>query len=117
MIQVRGLSDGERERHANETEIFGMQAAHTQRVKQMELDGKLADIQARRDLAKAGRESQERIRDKELELAKIEAQWLSWLKVPITIVKLPVLVVFSVAYCIAVARKHEPSDNFWRFLK
>jgi len=117
MIQTRSeLTDADREQHANEVQVFNLQAAHTQKVKQMELDGKLADIQGRLELAKLARESQERIKNAELELARIEARWLSWLRIPVTIVKLPVYFVFGIAYCIAVARKHEPSDSFWRFV-
>ena len=117
MIQTRReLTDADREQHANEVQAFNLQAAHTEKIKQMELDGKLAEIRGRLDSAKATRESQERIRNAELELARIEARWLSWLRIPITVVKLPVYVVFGLAYCIAVARKHEPSEAFWRFL-
>lgn len=118
MIQTRReLSEADREQHANEIEAFKLQAEHTQKVKQMELDGRRLELQTRLESAKASRESQERIRNAELELARIEARWLSWLRIPMTVVKLPVYIVFSVAYCIAVARRHEPSDKFWQFLK
>lgn len=59
---------------------------------------------------------QKEMRLLELEVMKLEAKWSSWLKLPITIIKLPVLIVMAIGYCIAIARKHEPSDNFWRFL-
>ena len=118
MIQTRReLTNAERDQHANEVKAFRLQAEHTQKIKQIELDGKLAEIKGRMESTKASRESQERIRNAELELARIEARWLSWLHIPITIVKLPVYIVFGVAYCIAVARKVEPSDKFWQFLR
>lgn len=118
MIQTRTeLSAADREQHAYEVEAFKMQAEHAEKIKQMELDAKLAEIKGRLESAKASRESQERIKDAELELARLEARWLSWLRIPVTVVKLPVYVVLGVAYCIAVARKHEPSDKFWQFLK
>jgi len=118
MIQPRTkLTDADRQQHANEVEVFNLQAVHTQKIKQMELDGKLADIQGRLESARLARESQERTKNAELELARIEARWLSWLRIPITIIKLPVYLVFGVAYCIAVARKHEPPDSFWRFMR
>ncbi len=118
MIQTRTeLSGADREQHANEVEAFKLQAEHAQKLKAMELEGKLAEIKGRLESAKASRESQERIRSAELELARIEARWLSWLRIPITVVKLPVYVVLAISYCIAVARKHEPSDKFWQLLK
>lgn len=66
------------------------------------------ELQAQHDLA---------IKDKEIALATLEAKWSSWLRIPLTIVKLPVLMVFGVAYCIAVARKFELGENFWRFMR
>lgn len=89
MIQTREeLTDAEREQHKYEVEIFNLQAAHTQRIKQMEYD-----------------------------LTVLEAKWLSWVRIPLTIIKLPVYVVLAISYCIAVARKHEPSEEFWRFMQ
>jgi hypothetical protein len=56
------------------------------------------------------------VKDRELALAKLEAKWSSWLKIPITIIKLPVLILFGIAYIVATARKHEPSAEFWKFI-
>jgi hypothetical protein len=86
-------------RHTHEVEEFNMQATHAQRMKELEM------------------QSNERVKNAELELARIEARWLSWLRIPITVVKLPVYLMFAIAYCIAVARKHEPSEEFWRLLR
>lgn len=52
-----------------------------------------------------------------LEVAKIEARWSSWLKIPITIVKLPVFIVLGIGFCIAVAKNKELPDKFWDYLK
>ena len=104
-------------RHDHEVEEFNVQAAHAQRMKEIELEGKRAELQAKLESAKASRESQERIKNAELELARIEARWLSWLRIPITVVKLPMYIVFGLAYCVTVARKYEPSGDFWRVFK
>lgn len=117
MIQNRReLTAAEREQHSNEVEAFKLQAGHAQKLKEIELQEKLAELRGRQESAKAARESHERVRNAELELARIEARWLSWLRIPILIVKLPVYILFGIAYCIAIARKHEPSDKFWHFL-
>ena len=88
MIQSRSeLTDADREQHRNDVEMFNLQAEHTQKIKQMEYD-----------------------------LATLEAKWLSWVRIPLTLIKLPVYVVLAISYCIAVARKHEPSEEFWRYL-
>lgn len=118
MIQTRReITEADLLEHAQGMEVMQAQTGHVQKLKQIELEAKKAEIQGRLEAVKAARESQERIRNAELELARIEARWLSWLRIPVTIVKLPVYIVFGVAYCIAVARKHEPSDKFWQFLR
>jgi len=82
------LTPREREQMDHEREMFGLQAEHTKIVKSMEL-----------------------------EVAKIEARWSVLLKLPLTIVKLPLYVIMGIAYCIAVARKVEPSEHFWHLLR
>ncbi len=51
-----------------------------------------------------------------LETAKLEVKWKALLSVPITIVKLPVLCLFGIAYIVAVARGVEPSESFWKLI-
>ena len=53
----------------------------------------------------------------ELEATRLENRWTVLLKIPLTIIKSPVYVLFGIAYIVAVARKHEPSEAFWSFLK
>lgn len=50
----------------------------------------------------------------ELEMAKLEVRWTSWLK---TIIKLPVYILFGIAFCISMITKKEMPEDFWRFLK
>jgi hypothetical protein len=82
------LSPREIQLHQYEKEMFELQAQQVLSVKQIEL-----------------------------ELAKLESKLTSLLKIPLTLVKLPVYILFGVAYIVAVARKYEPGENFWRFLK
>lgn len=118
MIQTRReFTEADRLEHAQNMEVMLAQTEHVQKLKQMELETKKAEIQGRLEAAKASRESQERIRNAELELARIEARWLSWLRIPVTILKLPLYIVLGVAVCIAVARKHEPPEKLWHLLK
>lgn len=82
------LTNREREEMEFQQQMFDRQAEHTQKVKAMEL-----------------------------EVTKIQAKWSSLLRLPIMIAKTPLFILMGVAYCIAVARRHEPSDNFWNLLK
>lgn len=68
-------------------EEFEMQSAHSKEMKQLEL-----------------------------EIEKLEAKWSSWLKIPITIVKLPVLILFAIAYICSVFMKQEMPEEFWDFM-
>lgn len=58
-----------------------------------------------------------RAKELELEIAKIEARWSSWLRLPMAIIMLPVRLLFGVAYIVAVARKHDPGERFWDFIR
>ena len=57
------------------------------------------------------------MKDKEIELAKMEAKWSAWLRIPILILKMPVLLVLGLAYIVHAIRGIEPSENFWNMLK
>lgn len=53
----------------------------------------------------------------DIELQKLEAKWSTLLRIPITIVKLPILILFGIAYIVHAIVKIEPSENFWKLLK
>lgn len=53
----------------------------------------------------------------ELELARLETKWASWLRIPKLIVMLPVLLVLSIGAVISAARKSEFHAKFWDLLK
>lgn len=57
-----------------------------------------------------------RMKDKEIEVMKLEAKWRAWLKLPVVIITLPVRFLFGIAYIVAVARKTELGDNFWQYM-
>lgn len=62
-------------------------------------------------------EHQARLKQMDIELAKLEAKWSSWLKIPVKIVLLPVLLVMALGYCIHAITKKEPPESFWRLLR
>jgi hypothetical protein len=53
----------------------------------------------------------------EIEEQRLEAKWASWLRIPVTIIKLPVYLVMAFGYVIAMARKKNPPDKFWDYLR
>lgn len=66
------------------------------------------ELQARQQLA---------LKDREIELARLEAKWSAWLKLPLVIITLPVRVLFAFGYLVHAVRKTEPSEAFWRFMR
>jgi hypothetical protein len=53
----------------------------------------------------------------DLEVAKIEARWSVLLKIPIIIVRLPILILFGIALIISVITKKDLPKEFWDFIK
>lgn len=82
------MTDLEREEFEQQKTVTELQIAHTQRLKELEL-----------------------------EVAKLEAKWSSWLKIPIYIIMLPIRILFAFGFIVAMIRKQEPSDRFWDFIK
>lgn len=58
-----------------------------------------------------------RIKEMELEVAKLEAKWTSWLRLPMFVIMLPVRFLFGIGFIVICFMKKEPSDNFWKFIK
>lgn len=52
----------------------------------------------------------------EIEEQKLEAKWGTWLRIPITIVKLPVFMIMAIGYTVAMARGTEVPEKFWKYL-
>lgn len=63
------------------------------------------------------REYDIKVRQMELDVLKIENRWSALLKAPLTIIKLPMYVIMAVGYCIAMARNHDVSKEFWNLFK
>lgn len=66
------------------------------------------EMQAQHELA---------VKEKELELMRLEAKWASWIKIPLVIVTLPVRILFGFAYICSVFTKKEMPPEFWSMLK
>jgi len=53
----------------------------------------------------------------DIEVRKIEARFSAWLRIPLMIIRLPLLVILGIAYIVHAIRGIEPSENFWKLLK
>lgn len=56
----------------------------------------------------------QRLKQMELEAAKLEAKWASWIKLPKTLLLLPVYCLMAIGYIVSSFREdNEPGQNFW----
>lgn len=53
----------------------------------------------------------------ELEVEKLQVRWGSLLRIPMTIIKLPLYILLGIAYVAAVIRKYDPGEDFRKLLK
>lgn len=59
----------------------------------------------------------EKLKEQDIELAKLEAKWNSWLKIPTTIIKLPIYFIIGLSCIVYAIRGVDPSEDFWNFIK
>lgn len=52
----------------------------------------------------------------EIKLKELESKWSSWLRIPITIIKLPLLILLGFAYVCSMFTKKEMPKRFWDLL-
>lgn len=74
---------------AHEKEMYELQVQHEQTIKRMEL-----------------------------EITRLDTKWSSWLRIPITLIKLPVYCLLAVGYIVTAFRDdNEPSVPFWDLMR
>lgn len=83
----------------NETEQTRLAREHAVTLKQLE-------IELQRDKNNAT-----------IELKRLEAKWASWLRIPLLILKLPVMLPLSFSYIFYILRGIDPPKDFWAFLR
>lgn len=57
------------------------------------------------------------VKELDIQAAKLEATITSWFHIPIMIIKLPVLVLFGIAFICAQFTKKDLPSEFWAFLR
>lgn len=57
------------------------------------------------------------LKDKEIEVMKLEAKWSSLLKLPLTIIKLPLLLLFVIPLTVYAVKRQPIPEQYWSLLK
>ena len=53
----------------------------------------------------------------DIEIQKLEVKWSSWVKLPLTVIKLPVMVLCIIPLSIYAAKKVDVPEQLWKLLK
>lgn len=69
------------------------------------------------ETARLAREHDLAVRKLELEVMKQDQRWGSLLKIPITIIMLPVYFVLGLGFIAAMITKTEPGESFWSIIR
>lgn len=59
-----------------------------------------------------------RLKELELEVLKTESRLSAWFKLPLTLVKLPVILIVAIGFVIGSFRKdYKPGEDFWKLVR
>jgi len=90
---------------------------HATELKRLDVELKKTELKLRQEEKARWQRHTLRMQVLQAEQARYEASWTAILKLPLSIIKLPVYLLFGIAYNIFVLTKQEPPAEFWKFLK
>lgn len=118
MLNSDVITPREQVQHDWEVDMWGKQAAHDLEKTKLQIEAKKLELQMRQEDAMKSRTHQEHMKDLEAEIRQYEAKWTQLLRVPVLIVKLPLFILFGIAFCIATTKGTEISNNdYWKLLR
>ena len=62
-------------------------------------------------------EHQAHMKDKDIEVQKLEARWSAWFKIPLMIIKLPVLILFVIPMTVYAVTHQEVPEFYKQFFR
>ena len=100
-----------------ETEENRLARQHAMVMKKLEIEDHKQQLKLKLADAQLSRKAQEQRLKLELEVRKVEAHAAQLWRIPITLIKLPVFILYGFGFIISVARNKEINTNFWNILK
>lgn len=76
-----------------------------------------AEYNNQKEMWQLGAEHAKEMKQLDIEATKLETKWSSWMKIPITIIKLPLFILLVIPLSIYAARKQEVPEAYWRLLR
>lgn len=111
------LTPRESVEHEWDVEATRVAYEHEITVARLNVEAKKKLFMLQREDANKSRKHAERMKETELAIRELEVKWKSLLRIPVLVVKLPILALFAIAYIMSVMTNHEiKSDAFWRFV-
>jgi hypothetical protein len=118
MLNSDVITPREQVQHDWDVDAWNKQAAHDLAKTKLQIEAKKLELQMRQEDAMKSRAHQEHMKDMEAEIRAYEAKWSQLLRLPILIVKLPLFILFGVAFIVAVAKGNEISQiDYWKLLR
>lgn len=90
---------------------------HALQMQKLAIELKKTEIKLRQEDATKSRKHQEQMKQVELAIREQEVKWQNLLKIPLLIIRLPILTILTIGYIIDRVKKTEPSDKFWQLMK
>lgn len=104
--------------HEWDLDMFHKQSDHALQMQKLEIEAKKLELKLKQEDRLAARKHQQLMKELELEIRAYETKWNQLLRVPITLIKLPVMILFGIAICIAAGRNRTvESREFWTFMR
>lgn len=75
------------------------------------------EYQQSKEMWELGAAHAKEMKQLDIELAKLEAKWSSWLRIPKYIILMPVYFVFGIAYIVAQKYDKELPEQYWKLFK
>lgn len=118
MISSEQISPREHFLLDNENEQNRLSREHALAISRLSLEAKKVELRLKQDERIAARKHQQQMKELELAIREKEVQWGQLLRLPLLIIKLPVLILLGIAYICAVLT-HQDINNteFWRYLR
>lgn len=111
------LTPRESVEHEWDVEATRQAYEHEITVARLNVEAKKKLYMIKHEDAVKSRKHLERMKETELAIRELEVKWQSLLRIPVLIVKMPLLILFGIAYIISVMTSHEiKSTEFWRFV-
>lgn len=89
---------------------------HALAMKQFDVDLKKSELKLRQEDRVKERVHSQRMATLQTAQIRYEAGWQNILRLPLVIIKLPVYILFGIAYIVCIGTKQEPSTEFWKFI-